>query len=233
MSYGYRDNLLSGFMELSSEAQEEFFALCCFEPAHWEESISWDVNLDEVDDRIVNYVEEMLSSGQVRSLYDQDQMNGILNSCYHGDMVNRLLCKFLSDDLGLSCRPESNNSRSEFDVTIERDRLPICEIGIKRTASSSQMLNNFQSHRSKNQQNGDGDYSLLVTYFPVTDAADSRRAQDFLKGFDYISPHVDPFYENDENMLLNVPAPLDSTEDDIQPLRTTRDALRQHFDLGR
>lgn len=233
MSFGYRDNLLSGFMDLSEEEQEEFFALSCFEPAFWEESYNWDVNQDAIDDRIDDYVERMLEAGHVRALRSRGQMQGILSACYHGDMVNRVLCNYLADEFGLECDPESNSSEREFDVTIKEGEIPVCEIGVKRAASTSQMLDNLQEHRNKVQDIGEGNYSMLVTYFPVTDACDSLRVQDFLTGFGYLCPHVDPFYENDEHMAMNIPAPLNPGESDVQPLRATRDTLRNSFDLGR
>lgn len=232
-SFAYKEDLLSSFLDLSPRERERIFSISCIEPSHWEASPSWDISTQELDGMILDATRELLEDWQYENLDRKGQLEDVKSSFYHADMINRLMCSYLSHELNHRCVPESDGSTEQFDVTIYRDDMPLCDIGIKRMATSSQISEYLNQHRDKVQSIGRGNYSVLFLYYPITDISDSKRVREFVFGYEYLSPKIDPFYESPNNYISVIPAPLEPTDEDIFPLYETKDFIQHKLGLSR
>lgn len=232
-SFGYRDDLVSNFLELSPADMASVFSISCMEPAHWEASPSWDMTIGELDELIMESAETLLEDWQYRSLERDGQLSGVKDAFYHGDMINRFLCSYLSEELNHRCVPESDGNAEQFDVTIFRDEMQLCEIGVKRMATSSQIIEYLEQHRDKVQSTGQADSSLLCLYYPVTELSESNRVREFIAEYEFMSPYVDSFYESQNHFISAIPAPLNPDDSGINPLEETRDLLLDSYGLSR
>lgn len=229
----YKEALLSEFSSIDTNMQEHIFSVSCFEPSHWEASPSWDLSRGDLDQYIEEVLDTLLSDSQRRAIERNEQIEKVHHSFYHGDMINQLFCQYLSSELSLHCSPESTTGTEDFDITVHRDEMPLCNIGVKRMATSSNILDNLYEHRDNVQTYGDGDYSLLAMYFPLTDSSNSNRARDLISQYEYLSPELDSFYSQNNRYVATIPAPINSGDNDIKPLEETKDILTQEFGIGR
>lgn len=232
-SFAYKDDFLSAFLDLAPSDQEQVFAISCVEPSHWEASPNWEISHEELDDLILASASNLLEDYQYDVLERRNQLNELKSAFYHGDMTNQFLTRFLAHELDHRFVPESVGGAEDFDVTMYRDEIPLCDIGIKRMATSSQLSSYLDQHRDKVQSIGEGDCAVLMLYYPTTTITNSRRVRDFVFGYEYLASEIDAFYAEENNYISVIPAPLTPEDNAIQPLRETRDLLRYELGLDR
>ena len=222
------NTLKSGFQDLPEVEQEDFFALTCFDLGHWEESPAWKVDYNQVDRELTEYFRKIFSQTEWNKIESRDGgADWLLNRCRDGKITNFLLAWYLEQHSTYACRTESKNNNSEYDVTMVEDGVPLCGLEIKRLASTRQIAENLEQHQEDSHNRENVRNTVLVNYFPITDASKSRRVRDFVSGYDHLPSEVHEFYKGEENYVVNLPAPVSPTKRDITPLEGTYQVLRQ------
>lgn len=224
------EDIYSDFHSLSPIKQEKTFALSCFDLGHWEAGPDWDTTDDEVSQMLRELVEELLEGGKWRRFQSEGGFGWLDDERYHGDMTNRLLADFIAEELSYNTSYERRGSGTDFDVEIFDRGVKICDIGIKRMATTKQVCDEIETHIDKCKDKSSAKDTLLVNYIPVTNKS-AQRISDFLYGYIYMSEKAYNFFNENTNYISFVPAPISPNEGGEHPLRTTKRIIRTEIGL--
>lgn len=225
--------LYKGFMGSAQLPKERLFARSCFDISQWEAEPNWTVSRDVVD-RFLSECEEILNKGRYNRFIGEAGEGWIDNALNSGIIANYLLSWHVSSTLGYDTQEEHlSGGLDYFDVQILKEGLPYCDIEIKRLASSRSIDTEVESHVDACESHSDADHTVLFLYFPLGEEERSARVNDYLEGYVYSYCNNVDFFEQGDDYICPVPAPINPDEDDIGPLERTVHVLRHEVGIER
>lgn len=223
--------LKTGFNSLDPEEREECFALSCYDIGDWEEGFDWLSQESSVRDDINQYLEKLTPNTLWKKVYrDPGELSKAQDLFLTGEASNYFVAWYLEDVFDkIKARTESQNSKSQFDVTLSQRNVDTVGIEMKRVANSNQLTSYFRKFPEVCNKRPDTKYKLLIIYYPVNQTA-AKRAPSLVRGYGPLSAMTDSFYTPESVFVANLPASYPRKGSEIQPLRETRNIIQSKTD---
>lgn len=237
-SIPHYDSLRVAFLNLSQEDMEHFYCLSTFAPDHAQAAISNEIEVGDIEERITEYAKNLFTNPEWNKINDRksEYTNYIIDKSFDGDLINHLLSWYIVrhadhlEGMQYSAKPESNSTRSEYDVVISDPQDKRCGIELKRCSTSHQLHEYMDEHINNLQKRPDVDTTMLIAYFPTSDSIQPKRISDLVRGYQYLSERFIPFFSQPENKILTVPTPL-YRDSDSTPLEETWNEITKHHKI--
>lgn len=226
------------FKDLTEEEQEALFALSCLGlNQRWSGAVEW--TSEEWEEQVIQHGLDLMSklhSGRLhtirRTFSLSDDREVIKQKLLQGDLYTRkFLAWYLEDNIPeASCETESDNTRSEPDVTILSRDIPDIKIEIKRMVTTNNTLEYGQSFSTSSWHENDPSIpSLLIIYFPLISTPEWR-VRTFVQGYRGLMRELNN-WEEDWMHSLMVPAPIHPNSG-FKALESTRAFVEENLNTG-
>lgn len=229
------DNLISesDYKNSSIDIQESLFSLSCLSRSQrWAGSVEWSDDewqkhvidhgvklVDDISDDRLSHIARKLGLSNNEKIVEEQLLEG-----------DRFTCKFLKwyleDNISsLSCESESNNNRSEPDLTLYHRGITRAKLELKRIVNSGNIDEYVDGFIGKNWHEHDPNQpSVLLLYFPTL-KTEEWRVRTFVQGYQGFIQQLDD-WEDNWMYVRTIPAPINA-ETEFRPLETTEKFVKE------